>query len=894
MALPLLLVGPIVRRVDEDLVTVFLAFSEPVHLTLDVFKGGGIDHSHRDEDGALIEPDFTSGLITTTAFGQNLHVVAAVATHIQGRDPLIPNSLYSYDISGTVDTINDIPFDLYSLGLLEDEQEGSRLTNTDGTPFPDGAPLNLALGYQKDQLPTFLTCPTDIEDLVLVQGGCRNTGSNRQDAVGWVDELIENLTGPLGSRPHQLFLTGDQVYADSAHHLILPLMHEIGAELISGTGNPPTETVTLLEPQQPTGDEVEVDHVLTLADFPAYRRGWMCKDQAEFTTGSSSHILGFGEFAAAYCLAWNPSIWRDLPEEADIFVHDEEVPVPPGSPTQPDNPLPPTERYLTPWRHLRVTKGIVRNGEDWHEERTRRYLAWKKGIEAYRHTIPKIRRALANCATYMIHDDHEVTDDWNLSREWMDRTYGKPLGRQVLRNGMSTCAIFQSWGNDPEGWTEAGEVQATFLDNLSQTWTTPDPTTGHLPNPQHQDDLYIALALDPNDGYAQIDGLDDRLVPWHFKATFDTHKMIAIDTRMKRTFKGRYGPPALLGDSVDLQLPAKTNPNDPDILLLLAPQPPLMPALFDQIAQPLGAAVVNVMAAIDDDKKRRRLGRDLVPHERAETGEEKIEGESWGLEEKNLEKLLKNLATYKKVIILSGDVHFSYTMTLDYWKDDDPEPSRIVQLTISPSRHQWAKMVHALMRTSALTNQVAEAAMPAERLAWYDGDDAPNPAGLHPGMKAKRERSPALFPAYGWPPNTQMPTTPDWRWRMNLVVDQRAETERPLPIQLPALPDEANDSMHPLPTDVLAAYQDLAATHQAQAVSTSSHYRRLVFPTAIGVITFSYKEDPGGGPDRLNVKTDIVSSNPTQPIPVAQGQINTVHETELEPTTDTRPELETL
>ena len=42
-------------------------------------------------------------------------------------------------------------------------------------------------------------------------------------------------------------------------------------------------------------------------------------------------------------------------------------------------------------------------------------------------TLPRVRRALANIATYMILDDHEITDDFNLQRRFTDRVYGSPL-----------------------------------------------------------------------------------------------------------------------------------------------------------------------------------------------------------------------------------------------------------------------------------------------------------------------------------------------------------------------------------------------------------------------------------------------------------------------------------
>jgi hypothetical protein len=74
----------------------------------------------------------------------------------------------------------------------------------------------------------------------------------------------------------------------------------------------------------------------------------------------------------------------------------------------------------------------------------------------FRRTLPKVRRALANTPTYMIFDDHEITDDWYLNPIWRDRVLTSPLGGPTIRNGMVAYALFQGWGNDPVAF-ETGE-----------------------------------------------------------------------------------------------------------------------------------------------------------------------------------------------------------------------------------------------------------------------------------------------------------------------------------------------------------------------------------------------------------------------------------------------------
>ena len=64
-----------------------------------------------------------------------------------------------------------------------------------------------------------------------------------------------------------------------------------------------------------------------------------------------------------------------------------------------------------------------------------------------------VRRVLANVPTYMILDDHDVTDDWFMNREWCNRVLsqqGDTLGRRVIRNALIAYAVFQAWGNNPD------------------------------------------------------------------------------------------------------------------------------------------------------------------------------------------------------------------------------------------------------------------------------------------------------------------------------------------------------------------------------------------------------------------------------------------------------------
>ena len=68
-------------------------------------------------------------------------------------------------------------------------------------------------------------------------------------------------------------------------------------------------------------------------------------------------------------------------------------------------------------------------------------------LTTFERGLAKVRRVLANVPTYMIFDDHDLTDDWNLNPIWYDRVMATSLGTATLRNGLVAYALFQDWGN---------------------------------------------------------------------------------------------------------------------------------------------------------------------------------------------------------------------------------------------------------------------------------------------------------------------------------------------------------------------------------------------------------------------------------------------------------------
>jgi hypothetical protein len=84
--LPVVIAGPILRRVERDAVTVWVALKESRTVTLQVFSS----------DGTTLR--FASPPRATVPIGSFLHVVALTARPTLAQAPLSPGEMYYYNL----------------------------------------------------------------------------------------------------------------------------------------------------------------------------------------------------------------------------------------------------------------------------------------------------------------------------------------------------------------------------------------------------------------------------------------------------------------------------------------------------------------------------------------------------------------------------------------------------------------------------------------------------------------------------------------------------------------------------------------------------------------------------------------------------------------------------
>ncbi len=819
--LPLILAGPIVRRVEPTSVSVWVALSKQAQVELGLWTGLVVASSSSGNNFGN-----STAAHTTTAnsirLGDKLHL--ALVTLDLTTSPLTPGTVYSYNIQ--VNAAGNSK-DLNGLGLLEDKTS---------------EPKHLALGYVPNQLPSFAMPPVSLEHLKITHGSCRKAHGGGPDALAGLDKLIKDSLDDGNARPHQLFLTGDQVYADDIASVLLPELTAAGNALLGVT-----EQLTLS-----TGTELPANHT----QFPATWRQQLITQTAKFTSHeAANHAMSFGEYCALYLFFWSNLLWPDsLKDKDQIFTES-------GDSAAAVDSLPAHLKSLYP-TNSDARKSKVKDREKLKNDK------WEKEVEAvkeFRKALPKVRRALANIPTYMVFDDHEVTDDWYLVKHWTDRVLTSPLGVNILRNGLLSYTLFQGWGNAPKSFVDDSDHAAllTAAQNLFPAAGGPHPPT--------------ATNIDALFGF---NGSTPK-IKWHYSVPSGPTQTLVLDTRTRREFASRYAPPGLLTQqALDEQIPDSAIPSaGAEVLIVISAAPVLGLALIEEVFQPVMARgatdfVTAISAAFNKNK------------EPEITGYQEWDMEAWCMAPVHFEALLNKLQKMKKVIILSGDVHYAFSSEMDYWKKGATTPARIIELCSSAIKNEWPEVMKRVLSTGTGQKILQHAVYPLERVAWENdislAGEVHVPAGeAIPGTyRTLMKVSPVLLPTEGWPEGTSVSVQPDWSWRVNLLSDGRPDdtsaNARPADGQVGNITPDIDTS------DPVTGY--LAVQKRHEKLVTRKTPRSVLYNSNIGLITFS------GTGASLKIKHDFYYFHP-EGEKTGDPKAYTSHEAGLAPTSDLPPQI---
>jgi len=616
---------------------VWLALKAPRQVELNVYSTEG-------GTGEIVDRPLLQGARSTVQLGKYLHVVAVTAKPINSN-VLTSGQIYAYDIefAGSPESRS---------GVRVPENEKENLISCLWPASPDLSALGPeTISYFPHQLPTFALPPKDLNYLRIVHGSCRKPHGNGRDALPILDNSIEQFAGMANSRPHQLFLTGDQIYGDDVADAMLWALTDAGDTLLGweeslplmddaqikknlcisipkiseneNAGSPEKKIFRESPIQKPSDTEYESKKPIQLQ--PGTRSD-IARDFGGFTAmlvnkpqKSKSHLFGLGEYCAMYLLVWSPILWcARFPKGKDIC---------------------PNSKQAKVW-----DKEVVE-------------------LEGFARNLWRVRRALANIPTYMICDDHDVSDDLYLNREWCYRVLGKPLGRRVVQNALLAYAVFQAWGNTPaqfdrekpgdkllkatEKWSASAGTDVSVWEEAASYLGIPriDPKT-NLPKLKLDEDVFI---LDRDD-----EGVNE-VLNWHFTVRSFKHEVIVLDTRTWRGYpvESPIDPPMLLthkGFEEQIQKPLK----ETDLLNKTGEF---------EIEATLVVVPTNLVGLwIIDAVQKWDVAQGKVFSSDA--------GDAWNFHELAFVKLLVEFFKQRdRVIVLTGDIHYAAGVRLSYWSD---------------------------------------------------------------------------------------------------------------------------------------------------------------------------------------------------------------------------------
>lgn len=299
----------------------------------------------------------------------------------------------------------------------------------------------------------------------LVHGSCRKPHHRADDGLLCIDRLLADAHTPA-ERPALLMMSGDQIYADDVAGPMLRAIHALIARL--GLFNEYLEGAVVTDSASLYGHRASYYHRADL--LPALDSNETLRERffggvkkPIFTSSTAdNHLVSFAEVIAMYLLAWSPTPWQLI------------------------TPQPP---------QLSV-------------EEQQRYAREQVPIDQFRHGLPGAARVLAHLSTLMIFDDHDITDDWNLSAQWEETAYGHPFSRRIIGNALLAYLLCQGWGNQPD----------VFAELLSQTQALANEVKGNHLDAGLQDGLLAALL---------------KFQHWHYVLP-TTPALVVLDTRTRR------------------------------------------------------------------------------------------------------------------------------------------------------------------------------------------------------------------------------------------------------------------------------------------------------------------------------------------------------------------------
>ena len=285
-----------------------------------------------------------------------------------------------------------------------------------------------------------------------------------------------------------------------------------------------------------------------------------------------------------------------------------------------------------------------------------------------------IRQVLAVLPTCMIFDDHEITNSWNTSPDWRARALSHGL-EPMLVDGLVAYWVYQGWGN-PGAQSEAGNACAALMQEAAQSG---------------EDALERLRAT-------LRKAISEEIAPrWHYDIP-TMPPILVMDVRADR--------PAILRDTDDADAPTRImtrqqmselgewiKNHDTSTVLLVSSVPVLLPPLIGLAEYAMGIRPLHRTPFRPVGHLLTRLQQRVTRH---------MSFDHWPLFAATWRELVSLLSLRRHdIVVLSGDVHFSYAAEahrgLFHWQ----KHASLFQLVASPFANALDSRDAGLVRTQA-------------------------------------------------------------------------------------------------------------------------------------------------------------------------------------------------
>lgn len=437
----------------------------------------------------------------------------------------------------------------------------------------------------------------------ILHGSCRNAHHPAKDSLVTASHWHAQQRSDNEVGAQLLLLSGDQIYADDVAGPMLLAIHKIINVLGIYKEQP-------LDLNLPNDIELQLyNRQNLLPKTPWQNRSklgvgyWLKKDEPHFSSVKAfNHLIHFEEFIALYVLNFSASVWQLINTEQLNYKGSD-----------------PKYRVIFDLEKQALTEFIT-------------------GLKS-------VEQLFANVSSLMIFDDHDVTDDWNLTAGWEQAINQNHSSKRIINNGLTSYWLFQGMGNDALIKTESllSPFKGCLIDN---TWCFKD-----------------------------FDTLLNQFNYWHYELS-TIPKVVVLDTRTHRwRNESNFNEPSGLLDWERLvELQESLLSHNKVIIVSAAPvfgvkSIEAIQALFNMCGQPLMVDVENWMA-----------------HE--------------GSAKKLLDTFRRN-DTPSETLILSGDVHYSFCFSVQ--KRFKDHPNRIWQLTASGIKNEFPrKLINILDKLDSI------------------------------------------------------------------------------------------------------------------------------------------------------------------------------------------------